>query len=131
MTTGWAKKCTGANSATSRMMPSAPKMDRPPMMAGRLAATTPPKTKNSRTATSGMAATSARCWSSPMVPVSSAANGCRPASLTLTPLTKKSSLTSLKLFRIVSSSLPLSWIDMNACFLSASAMFDSSSGLLK
>ena len=60
VTTGWAKKCTGATSATRRMMPSAPRMDSPPMMAGRLAATTPPNTKNSRTATSGMAATSAR-----------------------------------------------------------------------
>ena len=36
-------------------------------------------------ATSGMAATSARFWSSPMVPVSSLASGCRPASLTSTP----------------------------------------------
>ena len=50
------------------------------MMAGKLAATTPPKTKNSTTATSGMAATSARFWSSPMVPVSSLASGLSPAS---------------------------------------------------
>ena len=35
-------------------MPSAPAMVRPPTIAGRLAATTPPKTKNSTTATSGM-----------------------------------------------------------------------------
>ena len=41
--------------AINRMMPSAPAMDRPPMIAGRLAAITPPKTKNSSTATSGMA----------------------------------------------------------------------------
>ena len=65
------------------------------MMAGRLAATTPPKTKNSSTATSGMAATSARFWSSPMVPVSSVASGCRPASLTSTPSMKKSLSTFL------------------------------------
>ena len=60
VTTGWAKKCTGVMSAIRRMMPSDPRMDSPPMMAGRLAATTPPKTKNNSTATSGMAATSAR-----------------------------------------------------------------------
>ena len=42
---------------------------------GQAAATTPPKTKNSTTATSGSASTSARCWSLPMVPVSSLASG--------------------------------------------------------
>ena len=95
VTTGWAKKCTGATSATSRMMPSAPRIDSPPMMAGRLAATTPPKTKNSSTATNGMAATSARRWSSPIVPVNSLASGCRPASFTSTPSMKKLSETFL------------------------------------
>ncbi len=86
VTTGWAKKCTGMNSAKMRMMPSAPAIVRPPMMAGSVAAMTPPKTKNSTTATSGIAATSARFWSSPMVPVSSLASGCRPASLMLPSL---------------------------------------------
>ncbi len=95
VTTGWAKKCTGVMSATSRMMPSEPRMDRPPMMAGRLAATTPPNTKNSSTATRGMAATSARFWSSPMVPVSSLASGCSPASCTSTPSMAKLSATFL------------------------------------
>ena len=85
VTTGWAKKCTGITSARSRMIPSAPAIVRPPTIAGRLAATTPPKTKNSTTATSGIASTSPRFWSSPMVPVSSLASGCRPASLTSTP----------------------------------------------
>ena len=61
VTTGWAKKCTGVKSAMIRMIPSAPRIDRPPMMAGSEAAMTPPKTKNNSTATSGMAATSARC----------------------------------------------------------------------
>ena len=65
------------------------------MMAGRLAATTPPKTKNSSTATRGMAATSARCWSSPMVPVSSLASGCRPACFTSTPGIAKLVATNL------------------------------------
>ena len=79
VTTGWAKKCTGMNSAIRRMMPSAPAMVRPPMIPGSAAAITVPNTKNSTTQTSGMAATSARFWSSPMVPVSSLASGCRPA----------------------------------------------------
>ena len=95
VTTGWAKKCTGVNSAISRMMPSEARMDRPPMMAGRLAATTPPNTKNSSTATSGIAATSARFWSSPMVPVNSLARGCKPACFTSMPSMLKLSLTFL------------------------------------
>ena len=95
VTTGWAKKCTGVTVAMSRMMPSEPRMDRPPMMAGRLAAITPPKTKKRSTATRGMAANSARCWSSPMVPVSSLANGCRPACFTSIPSMLKLSLTFL------------------------------------
>ena len=57
--------------------------DRPPTITGRPPATTPPNTKNSTTATSGSASTSARFWSLPMVPVSSLATGCRPASSTL------------------------------------------------
>lgn len=57
------------------------------MIAGRAAAITVPNTKNSTTATSGMAATSARFWSSPMVPVSSLASGLRPASRMSPPLT--------------------------------------------
>ena len=67
-------------------MPSAPAMVRPPMRPGRAAAITPPNTKNSTTQTNGMAATSARFWSSPMVPVSSLASGCRPASWMLPSL---------------------------------------------
>ena len=50
------------------MMPSAPAMVSPPMIPGRNAATTPPNTKNSKTMTSGIASTSARCWSVAMVP---------------------------------------------------------------
>ncbi len=68
-------------------MPKAPPMVRPPMIAGRAAATAPPNTKNRTTATSGTMASSARFWSVPMVPVSSLASGLRPASLMSPPLT--------------------------------------------
>ena len=66
-------------------MPSEPAMLRPPTMAGRPAAITPPKTRNSTTATSGSASTSMRFWSVAMVPVSALAIGSRPASWTLPP----------------------------------------------
>ncbi|SKV07602.1 Uncharacterised protein [Mycobacteroides abscessus subsp. abscessus] len=88
VTTGWAKKCTGAKSVTNRMMPRAPAMVRPPTISGRPAAITPPKTKNNTTAMTGSDRTSMRCWSLPMVPVSSLATGCRPASWMSTPSIK-------------------------------------------
>ena len=61
-------------------------MLRPPTIAGSAAAITPPNTKNSTTATSGIASTSMRFWSAAMVPVSAPAIGSRPASWTLPPL---------------------------------------------
>ena len=61
VTTGWAKKCTGMNSASRRMMPREPAMVRPPTITGRLAAITPPNTKNSTTMTSGTPSSSPRC----------------------------------------------------------------------
>ena len=103
----------------------------PPMIPGRNAATTPPNTKNSKTTTNGMASTSARCWSVAMVPVSSLANGNNPANCTSTPGSDRSSWTALKFFRMRSSLSPLSWMDMNARFFDASAMFFSRSGVLK
>ena len=60
-------------------------MLRPPTIAGSAAAITPPKTRNSTTATSGSASTSMRFWSVAMVPVSALAIGSRPASWTLPP----------------------------------------------
>ncbi|PQM46106.1 hypothetical protein C1Y40_03727 [Mycobacterium talmoniae] len=83
--TGWAKKFTGPKRVTARKMPVAPAMLKPPTITGRLAAITPPNTKNSTTATSGSARTSIRFWSVAMVPVSASATGCKPASLTVPP----------------------------------------------
>ncbi|OBK41544.1 hypothetical protein A5659_10045 [Mycobacterium sp. 1165196.3] len=67
-------------------MPSEPAMLRPPTMAGRPAATAPPKTRNRTTATIGTARTSMRRWSVAMVPVRALAIGSRPASCTVPPL---------------------------------------------
>jgi hypothetical protein len=64
-------------------MPSEPTIESPPTITGRLAATTPPKTKNSTMATNGSARTSMRFWSLAIVPVNSLASGFRPASLIL------------------------------------------------
>ena len=84
-TTGWAKKCTGPNSAMSRSMPSAPAMLSPPTITGRTAAITPPNTKNNTMATRGSARTSMRFWSVAMVPVRALATGSSPASFTVPP----------------------------------------------
>ncbi len=57
----------------------------PPTITGRQAATAPPKTRNSTTATNGRASTSIRRWSVAMVPVNPSATGSRPASWTVPP----------------------------------------------
>ena len=62
-------------------MPSAPAMVRPPMMAGQAGRDHAAEDEEQHDATSGMAATSARFWSSPMVPVSSLASGLQAGEL--------------------------------------------------
>ncbi len=83
---------------------------------------TPPNTKNSSTATAGIAMISMRCRSLAIVSLIADATGCMPASCTSTPSIAKASLISRKLLVIAVSSSPFSAILAIACVRSAVAI---------
>jgi len=84
-TTGATNELTSVKLVNTFTMPLAPTTVRPPMINGRAAATTPPKMKNSSTATAGMARISMRWMSPAIVDCNAPATACRPVTCTSTP----------------------------------------------
>ncbi len=117
-TTGETNELTSVNSVATRTMPQAPITVRPPTISGSAAATTPPKMKNSSTATAGMARISIRFWSAAMVSFSVPATACRPATCTSTPGIAKASFTFRKLRTISVSLSPWMATEAKVYFLS-------------
>ena len=76
---------TSVTRVSSRSMVNEPRIARPPMASGRLAAASPPKTTTSSTSTIGIDSVSARAMSSPTWLVMSLAIASLPPSWTVSP----------------------------------------------
>ncbi|CAM3269449.1 hypothetical protein RHDE110596_23910 [Prescottella defluvii] len=105
-TTDATKTLTSVKCVITRTMPLAPMIVRPPTSSGSAAAMTPPNTKNSSTATAGIARISMRLMSFAMVSLIALATGCMPASWTSTPSIANESRIARKLFVIAVSLSP-------------------------